>query len=86
MTPKKGLSGLVDEFLSSYIENLQGSMPPCDFYNIIIQEVERPLLKKVLMLSEGNQKRAAEILGINRNTLRKKINDLGINIHDLQAL
>lgn len=76
----RGLSGLVNDFLNQYIKNLKGEMPPSNFYETIINEVERPLLERVLFVVEGNQKRAAEILGINRNTLRKKISEHGISI------
>ncbi len=54
------------------------SEPPRDLYDLILAAVERPLLEVVLERVGGNQVRAAELLGINRNTLRKKITDLGI--------
>jgi two-component system, NtrC family, nitrogen regulation response regulator GlnG len=47
----------------------------------VIQRVEKPLITLVLKKTEGNQVRAANLLGINRNTLRKKIKDLGIKGH-----
>jgi two-component system nitrogen regulation response regulator GlnG len=47
-----------------------------------MQEVERPLLKTTLKAVMGNQKKAAEILGINRNTLRKKLTELNIDVRD----
>ena len=46
----------------------------------IVKRVERPLLTSVLSHTDGNQIRAAALLGINRNTLRKKIVDLGIEV------
>ena len=44
----------------------------------MLEEIEAPLIRLTLGATRGNQVRAAEILGLNRNTLRKKINDLGI--------
>jgi two-component system nitrogen regulation response regulator GlnG len=52
---------------------------PRDVYDSVLREIEAPLLRTVLERTGGNQLRAAEILGINRNTLRKKLTELGIN-------
>lgn len=68
----KPLSALTDEALRSYFATLNGHKPG-DLYQLVIGEVERPLLKAVLGYTRGNQSRAAEILGINRGTLRKKL-------------
>ena len=46
----------------------------------VISEVEQSMIKNVLFITKGNQLKAAQILGLNRNTLRKKIGDLNINI------
>jgi two-component system nitrogen regulation response regulator GlnG len=51
-----------------------------DLYDMVLQQMERPLIKIVLLKTRNNQVRAAEILGINRNTLRKKIQTLGVDI------
>ncbi|MBE0500458.1 MAG: sigma-54-dependent Fis family transcriptional regulator [Desulfuromonadales bacterium] len=51
-----------------------------DLYDMVLQQMERPLIKIILLKTRNNQVRAAEILGINRNTLRKKIQTLGIEI------
>ena len=51
-----------------------------DLYDMVLQQMERPLIRIVLDKTRGNQVRAAEILGINRNTLRKKIQLLGIDL------
>jgi two-component system nitrogen regulation response regulator GlnG len=51
-----------------------------DIYDRVLEQVERPLIRFTLEKTRGNQVRAADILGINRNTLRKKINDLGIQL------
>ena len=68
----KPLSSLTDECLNSYFENLNGHKPG-DLYQLVIGEVEKPLLRAVLTYTHGTQCEAAEILGINRGTLRKKL-------------
>ncbi len=68
----KPLSSLTDECLRSYFANLNGHKPG-DLYQLVIGEVERPLLAAVLTYTRGNQSEAAEILGINRGTLRNKL-------------
>jgi len=70
----KPLSSLTDECLVSYFENLNGHKPG-DLYQLVIGEVEKPLFRAVLGYTKGNQSEAAEILGINRGTLRKKLKD-----------
>jgi Fis family transcriptional regulator, factor for inversion stimulation protein len=68
----KPLSTLTDEALRSYFASLNGHKPG-DLYQLVIGEVERPLLRAVLVYTKGNQSEAAEILGINRGTLRRKL-------------
>lgn len=68
----KPLSMLTDECLNHYFANLNGHKPG-DLYQLVIGEVEKPLFKAVLSYTQGNQSEAAEILGINRGTLRKKL-------------
>ncbi len=58
--------------LDSYFRDLEGTAPH-GLYDMVIRAVERPLLEIVLAQAEGNQSRAAEWLGINRNTLRRKL-------------
>jgi two-component system nitrogen regulation response regulator GlnG len=79
---KTGLSGAVELFLKNYFAAHNGDLPTTGLYERVIQEVERPLLRTTLKAVMGNQKKAAEILGINRNTLRKKLTELGINAHE----
>ena len=64
--------------MQQYFSDLNGQ-PAQNLHNFFINEVERPFLKVVMEQVQGNQSRAAEILGINRNTLRKKLKtyDLG---------
>ncbi len=69
---KKPLSTLTDEALKEYFRSLNGHKPG-DLYHLVIGEVEKPLFKTVLEYTNGNQSEAAEILGINRGTLRKKL-------------
>jgi two-component system nitrogen regulation response regulator GlnG len=57
-----------------------GDVDPIDLYNLIIERVERPLIELTLERTKGNQLHAAAILGINRNTLRKKITTLKIPV------
>ncbi|HYR96963.1 MAG TPA: helix-turn-helix domain-containing protein, partial [Candidatus Binatus sp.] len=57
-----------------------GTAAPSDLHAVLISAVERPLIEVVLQRAGGNQVKAAEMLGINRNTLRKKITELGIEI------
>jgi len=68
----KPLSTLTDEALRGYFTSLNGHRPG-DLYQLVMTEVERPLLKTVMLYTNGNQSEAAEILGINRGTLRKKL-------------
>lgn len=68
----KPLSSLTDEALHSYFTNLNGHKPG-DLYQLVMGEVEKPLFRAVLDYTNGNQSEAAEILGINRGTLRKKL-------------
>ncbi len=55
-------------------------LEPCDLHEIVISQVEKPLIELTLEYTNGNQLKAAEMLGINRNTLRKKITDLKIEV------
>ena len=68
----KPLSELTDEALNSYLNNLNG-YKPAELYQLVISEVEKPLFRTIMEYAEGNQSEAAEILGINRGTLRKKL-------------
>ncbi|MGH8229938.1 MAG: DNA-binding transcriptional regulator Fis [Steroidobacteraceae bacterium] len=63
--------------LNEYFASLNGHRP-ARLYDLVLREVEEPLLKAVLDYTEGNQVRAAHILGINRGTLRKKLRLLGL--------
>ncbi len=73
----KPLSYHVDASLRRYFEELNGSQPN-ELYRLIMSEVEKPLFQSVLQHCQGNNSRAAEVLGINRATLRKKIQQYDI--------
>jgi len=66
------LRTLTEEALSKYFKDLNGHQPT-NLYDFVIGEVEAPLLQSVMEYTEGNQTIAADILGINRATLRKKL-------------
>jgi Fis family transcriptional regulator, factor for inversion stimulation protein len=69
---KKHIEECVRDNLESYFKDLRG-VEPSAMYDMILQVVEKPLLDVVMKKAEGNQSRAAEWLGINRNTLRRKL-------------
>ena len=69
---KKNIEECVRESLESYFKDLRG-VEPTSMYEMIMNVVEKPLLDVVMKHAEGNQSRAAEWLGINRNTLRRKL-------------
>ena len=74
------LSGSVERYLTQYFVAQGDRLPPPGIYDRILAEVERPLLSICLAATRGNQIRAAQLLGLNRNTLRKKIRDLGLEV------
>ena len=67
-----------EEALESYFATLNGHKP-AHLYDLVMREVEEPLFKVVMSHVQGNQSRAATILGINRGTLRKKLKEFGIS-------
>jgi two-component system nitrogen regulation response regulator GlnG len=74
------LSAAVERHLSDYFLAQGDKLPPPGLYDRVLQEIERPLLSICLAATRGNQIRAAHLLGLNRNTLRKKIRDLGLEV------
>jgi two-component system nitrogen regulation response regulator GlnG len=74
------LSAAVERHLTKYFLAQGDALPPPGLYDRILQDVERPLLSICLGATRGNQIRAAHLLGLNRNTLRKKIRDLGLEV------
>ncbi len=74
------LSASVEAHLKHYFSLHTGALPPAGLYEKIIREVERPLIQLSLDATGGNQLKTADLLGINRNTLRKKIKELDIEV------
>ncbi len=76
----EGLAGSVERHLASYFAAHQNDMPANGLYDRVLREIEKPLITLTLQATRGNQVRAAQVLGLNRNTLRKKIRDLDIPV------
>jgi two-component system nitrogen regulation response regulator GlnG len=74
----EGLSAVVERHLRDYFAAHADGLPASGVYDRIVREIERPLIMLSLEATKGNQLRAAELLGLNRNTLRKKIRELDI--------
>ena len=70
--PTTSLSDSVHMTLSQFFQELDGHCPD-NLYDMVLQQVEEPLLRLVMSYVDGNQSRAAECLGLNRGTLRKKL-------------
>ena len=77
---EKGLSKTVEQHLATYFSAHAGGLPAAGLYQRVLRGVERPLITLTLQATKGNQIRAAEVLGLNRNTLRKKIRELNIPV------
>ena len=85
MSPKEtiehleyGFSKAIEKNLEKYFASHKGNTVPPGLYDRIIDEVERVIFNVTLKYSKGNQLQASKILGINRNTLRKKITKLNV--------
>lgn len=76
----KGIGDAVEIHLRDYFAAHGNVMPPAGLYDRVLKEVERPLISQSLAATRGNQLRAAKLLGLNRNTLRKKIRELNISV------
>jgi two-component system nitrogen regulation response regulator GlnG len=74
------LSAAVERHLKAYFSAHRDGLPPAGIYDRVLRELERPLINLTLGATRGNQIRAAALLGLNRNTLRKKIRDLEIQV------
>ncbi len=67
----------VRKAVDAYLNDLEGEKP-CPIYNMVMQSVEKPLIELAMKHANGNQTQAAELLGINRNTLRNKLKQFKI--------
>ncbi len=79
-TEGDSLGDSVDRHVAQYFAAHKDTLPAAGLYGRILREIERPLILRTLAATRGNQVRAAEVLGLNRNTLRKKIRELGIQV------
>ena len=72
------LSSTVRKVMRQYFKDLDGEKPS-GIYDMVVAAVEKPMLEVVMLQVQGNQTRAAELLGMNRNTLRKKLQQHGLD-------
>jgi len=77
MIEENEIAACMRRSLNRYFKDLDGEAPS-EIYTMVLSAVEKPLLVYILDRAEGNQTRAAEMLGINRNTLRKKMREYGL--------
>ena len=75
---KKNLSDNIDTLLDQYFNDLDGDKPTA-IYEMVINTLEKPLLLYIMNKTEGNQSKAAKMLGLNRNTLRKKLKQYNLD-------
>ncbi len=76
--PSVGLRGSIERHLQLYFAAIGPEAARGSLYDQILREIEEPLLRLTLQQCDGNQLRAAALLGLNRNTLRKKLRTLGL--------
>lgn len=76
----QSLAEMVERHLATYFASFNGELPPPGLYDRVVREIETPLISAALTATRGNQIRAAELLGLNRNTLRSRIKLLNIQI------
>jgi two-component system nitrogen regulation response regulator GlnG len=75
------ISQAVEQNMQRYFASFGADLPPPGLYHRVLAELEYPLILACLTATRGNQIKAADLLGLNRNTLRKKIRELGVNIY-----
>ncbi len=78
MLDENDIARYVRKAVNEYFKDLDGEVPSCSVFDMVMNCVEKPLIETVMHHADGNQTRAADLLGINRNTLRKKIIEHGI--------
>ena len=79
-TGEETLSDSVERHMNRYFARYGDDLPPPGLYHRVLREIEEPLIGAALAATRGNQIKAAELLGLNRNTLRKKIRDLDMQV------
>jgi Fis family transcriptional regulator len=78
MEPKKHpVTEVLEVQLQRYLDDL-GDIPPSNVYDMVITSIEKPMLQLIMQHAEHNQSLAAQYLGLNRNTLRKKLLEHGL--------
>ena len=74
---KESIQEVVQKSLEEYFNDL-GEQQATNIYDMVVLTVEKPILQVVMLRADGNQSQAAQMLGINRNTLRKKLQEHGL--------
>ncbi|MDO4906652.1 Fis family transcriptional regulator [Neisseria sp.] len=75
--PPPDIARCIEQNLQQYFRDLGGEAA-CGVYDMVLEQVEKPLLQCVMAECGGNQSKAAAVLGLNRNTLRKKLVQYGL--------
>ena len=78
------LENLIDKRISKFISSINDNITKMNVYDDFIKTVEKPLIENILDYTRGNQIKASSILGLNRNTLRKKISELGVTVRKVR--
>jgi two-component system nitrogen regulation response regulator GlnG len=78
--PNEGMGQAVERHLREYFSAHKDGLPAGGLYDRVLREIERPLISLTLTATRGNQIKASQLLGLNRNTLRKKIRELDIEV------
>jgi two-component system nitrogen regulation response regulator GlnG len=74
----RGISAVVEKLVQDYFTAQKNNITDSNLYAVVLKEVEKPLFEQTLHAVQGNKAKAARILGINRNTLHKKLSDMGL--------
>ncbi len=73
-----GIADIIEKMVREYFATQGDNITDCSLYEVVLHEVERPLLEQTLYAVKNNKAKAARILGINRNTLHKKLSEHGL--------
>lgn len=76
-TPKHPVTEILEKHLQRYLDDL-GDIPPSNVYKMVLSSIEKPTLELIMKHADHNQSLAAQYLGINRNTLHKKLVEYGL--------